>query len=698
MLIRKLKINYFGRFSNKEIELKPGINLIYGDNEAGKSTIHSFVKGMFFGIERLRGRGAASKDDLYTRYLPWEYPGAYGGSMDIEIGDKQYRLHRSFHANDKSFTVMDLSTGREVQLKEGMICELIPGLSESTFKNTISIEQLKARTDSELSTQVRNYIANLSVAKSKEVNVGRALSFLTEQRKKLEPTQNPAVLKSLETAIEEGIAREAKMDELTGQLQELLEQEKQIQAQKEELTPGPDNEAAHRMEQLPAILEKYHTYQELNHQVLLLDQQIGEQQSKITEGERQLQSPDRLKEDKKLAEALRADLYEMEKQELKLNQKQEAASKLSSKALMYSIPPAVVIGIIIVFLTGLQLTGLLLAAASLLVGISGYYLLNQKNKKVLQSLKNARHQLGVKRTNAQNAIMDIFTKHQVNTLEALANKQEELLRGSYTIEHAKEQLKDMELRRSDIIDNKDSIYDVIMKYLQYFIKVEELTEDTMQRITEELRLRKQETSGRQKSWYERLESCRLGIEKLRWEISTLEGNEEELISNQKKYEKLRQQQTESAAELEAIKLALASIQELSAQIHDSFGQELNLAVSEVISEVTNNKYSDLKVDEKLDIKVGFQGDYVLLERLSAGTIDQVYFALRLAVADLLLGKDEVPLLFDDSFALYDDTRVEAALTEVAKRKQIILFTCHRREQKYLEERGIPYHLVKLCID
>ena len=63
MLITKLKMNYFGRFREKVIELQPGINLIYGQNEAGKTTLHTFIKGMLFGIERLRGRGSASKED-----------------------------------------------------------------------------------------------------------------------------------------------------------------------------------------------------------------------------------------------------------------------------------------------------------------------------------------------------------------------------------------------------------------------------------------------------------------------------------------------------------------------------------------------------------------------------------------------------------------------------------------------------------
>src|SRR5690606_15128040 len=103
MLITRLKVDYFGKFTGKEIELKLGINLLYGENEAGKSTLHTFIRGMLFGIERLRGRGAASKEDVYTKYLPWDYPGAYGGQMDIMVGDKAYRLIRSFHANDKSF-------------------------------------------------------------------------------------------------------------------------------------------------------------------------------------------------------------------------------------------------------------------------------------------------------------------------------------------------------------------------------------------------------------------------------------------------------------------------------------------------------------------------------------------------------------------------------------------------------------------
>jgi uncharacterized protein YhaN len=695
MLFRRLKINYFGRFKHKEIELKPGINLICGENEAGKSTMHTFIKGMLFGIERMRGRGASSKEDQYTRYLPWDYPGAYSGSMDIEIEGRQYRLERSFHANDKSFSVTDLLTGREVKLKEGLINELIPGLSETTYKNTISIEQLKAHTDTELAAQVRNFIANLSVARSKEINVSKAISFLTEQKKQLESTQNPAALAALQADIEAGMAREEKMDQLTLQLKEWMEQEKQLLKQRKELSAIADNEETKRMEQLPAILEKYHSYEELHNQVVQINHQIDELKNKTPEGGSLQHALDQLKEDRRIADALRNNLYELEKQEQKLMQDIDVVHKRGRKALFYGLTPGVAIAFLIAFLSGFQFLGLILAAACLILGGAYTLIFIKRNHTILSELTNRKAVLQQKSIEEQNEVIDILTRHQASTLEALGERQEELLRSSLTIEHGQEQKKELEERKSKVQDSMDAIYDTIMTYLQYFMCVEELTPQAMERITEELRLKKQESMDRLVKLNESYETCRLQIEKLRWDISSLEENEAELQNNRRRYEQQKDQQAQSAVELEAIKLALSSIGELSTQIHDSFGHKLNLAVSEVIGEVTGHKYYDLKVDEKLDVKVGWNGSYVLLERLSAGTIDQVYFALRLAVADLLLGKNEVPLLFDDSFALYDDNRVRAAITEIAKRKQSILFTCHKREQKLLEELGIPYHLVTL---
>ena len=73
----------------------------------------------------------------------------------------------------------------------------------------------------------------------------------------------------------------------------------------------------------------------------------------------------------------------------------------------------------------------------------------------------------------------------------------------------------------------------------------------------------------------------------------------------------------------------------------------------------------------------------------------MYFALRLAVSDLLLGEEPMPLILDDSFALYDDSRVKAALAKMANRSQLILFSCQTREKQLLEELGLDFNYIEL---
>jgi hypothetical protein len=695
VLFNRLKLNYFGRFHDREIELKPGINLVYGENEAGKSTIHTFIKGMLFGIERMRGRGSASKEDLYTRYLPWDYPGAFHGSMDIQVGDKEYRLQRSFHVSDKKFTILDLSTGRELKLKEGLISELFPGLTEATFKNTISFEQLKAQTDSELAAQVRNYIANLSIAKSKEVNVVKAVSFLSEQRKQLEPSQSTTVLKALQTEIEDGLLKEERIDQLTIQLRGLLAEEQELEKQKKAMVSSVDDEATKQMEQLPAMIEKYRSYQDMTRQSTLLETQSSELRAKISIWEREQLSTSTLKEDIQETEILRVQLLEQEKIIQDLQGEKNILHHEEKRKIYISLLPSCVIALFVMLLTGFQVPGIITSTAIFLAGFVAFRVLGNNVEKKQRAHNAKISSLEQLRVTIQSNLNNILRRNQVSHIEELGGKQEEILKNFYALENALEQQKDLEKRKNNLEDSCDASYETIMKYMQHFIPEEELSTNSMQRLQEEIRLRKQETSEKLTQINQQYNNCKLRIEKLKWEISTLEGNEEQLLKNKDRYNELEQKQKENAVELEAIKLALTSIQELSADIHDSFGQKLNIAVSEVISEVTEKKYSDLLVDEKLEVKVGWNGAYVLLDRLSAGTIDQVYFALRLAVADLLLGKDEVPLLLDDSFALYDEMRVKAALTRIAKRKQIILFTCHTRERKLLEELGLPYHFVDL---
>ena len=84
-----LYISGFGKFHDTAVSFEDGLNVIYGKNEAGKSTIHTFIRGMLFGIERQRGR--AARNDIYSKYEPWENSGTYEGQLRLESDEDVYK-------------------------------------------------------------------------------------------------------------------------------------------------------------------------------------------------------------------------------------------------------------------------------------------------------------------------------------------------------------------------------------------------------------------------------------------------------------------------------------------------------------------------------------------------------------------------------------------------------------------------------
>ena len=633
MVFKRLNLKYFGRFQNQEIELKPGINLIYGENESGKSTIHTFIKGMLFGIERARGRAVATKEDIYQRYLPWDYPGAYGGSMDIRVAHKSYRIERSFHSNDKYFRIYDLETGREVILNDDHISELVPGLTESTYRNTISIEQLKASTDMELASQVGNYIANMSLSKSNEVNVSKAVKDLTIKKKSIEKALDQKEKQALEVLLKEGYEKEEKLETLTKERQESLILKEALLKDKMNLDRASEGEEARRMEQLPAILENYKNYGEIN-------QELGDIKS------------------------LKAK-YQEKVKELKLVNKDEEVASIKNPILPQVVAGVVsmVCSIICLYTFGINTGGIISSMVCILMGISILVAINYR-----------------------------FISYKRN-MEQIAKDKE--IKINFAIDNVIEQIDMLSRRERETEDRLDIIYEQIMKYVQYFLEADELSDDTMVRLEKIIRGKRQELNASLSDINERLRDLQLDIEKLNWEIGLLEDNEDELSSNKYRYEEIVRRQEEGKVELEAVRLALTTIQGLSMDIHDSFGKDLNLRVSTIIGDITNKKYNDIKIDENLDIKVGWNGNYIPMERFSAGTIDQLYLSLRIAVSELLVGDETMPIILDDSFALYDENRTRAAMKQLIREKQVIIFTCHQRERRILEEMNLSYNYIEI---
>ena len=181
MIIKDLQLTNFGKFNHKSMSLEPGLNIIYGENEAGKTTFHTFIRGMLFGIEKQRGK--ASSKDTYSKYEPWDNPSNYQGMMRIESNGVDYRIERNFNRQNKSFKVINEDLGRELTQDE--IDKLFTGLDESCYYNTISISQLGSVTDKELENILKNYAANLGSTKSMEIDIKEAFTDLDAQKKKI---------------------------------------------------------------------------------------------------------------------------------------------------------------------------------------------------------------------------------------------------------------------------------------------------------------------------------------------------------------------------------------------------------------------------------------------------------------------------------------------------------------------------------
>lgn len=708
MRLKELRLNDFGKFHNKTINLKDGINIIYGENEAGKSTVHSFIKGMLFGIEKPRGR--TSKENAYEKYKPWDRPGSYCGSMDVDKGGKFYRIIRNFDKNNKSLTVIDLETGRESDQAEALTA-LLGELTESGYRNTISVEQLKAKTDQELAEEVRNYITNLSLAKSNEVDVTKALAFLKSQKKELEDNRLQEKITALELEIEEGSRQELKADQLSLKLNETKVQEKSLEGKKEIFSERAFNcgfdsldDYQEHLERFPVIKEKYRNYKEAKQQKDRLSQKQEVRNKSILEYREEL--PALLKQKIKEYEVLKT-AAEKKNEEYNNDQKEQESSLNQEKKgqSVYSL---------LLFLSGLAavlyfsgknslLTGT--AIILLLSGILFYFWsfgrIRKRRNQILRNCSGLKEELaGLNKQ--MTAILVLFDAADE---KALKLKQEEAIKQEMNLEHLIRQGKEEEEQLQGLNSRLTLLKREITEYLRHLDlkgsgkRLEVIiTEDGWMEEAEEWILREKELIVRQMEEFTReSEELRIQKEKLKWELLSIEGYEDKLLENQHLYQELLQQKKENDLELNAINLSVETINGLSADIHDSFGRKINELISGLGMKFTSRKYSDIKIDEKLNIKAGSGDKYVTINKLSAGTMEQLYLALRLSIADLVYGPDIMPILLDDCFALYDDKRTGDALKYLAEQRnsQILLFTCHNREKAILESFNIDFFYIDL---
>lgn len=198
MKLLELNLKNFGKFHNKKLAFGDGIQLIYGENESGKSTIHTFIKSMLFGMER--GRGRAAGNDEFSKYEPWENGNYYSGEMKMECDEKVFCLRRNFDKYSKSASLICETDGEILSVhnqmargskdKQKRVSDdleiLLDGLTAASYENTLCIGQLRAGTNQDLCDELKNYATNYYVSGDSDIDFTAAKESLLQKKKNLE--------------------------------------------------------------------------------------------------------------------------------------------------------------------------------------------------------------------------------------------------------------------------------------------------------------------------------------------------------------------------------------------------------------------------------------------------------------------------------------------------------------------------------
>ena len=621
MRLLDLYINGFGKFHKRSISFHKGLNVIYGKNEAGKSTLHTFIRGMLFGIEK--GRGRVSKNDLYVKYEPWENSSSYEGRMRVEANGQIYRIERNFSKNSKSLHVINETLGREEAADKAFFDQLLNGLTETSYINTVSIGQLKSATDANMASELKNYIANLNTSGNMALNITKASAFLKSQRKGLEAQIVPEAARNYTALLGEirSIEHEISTPEFENQLSEYQAMRSQV---KEELE------------------KKQNTKEELL--------------QKIARG-RQILSNNQFTDESSIQSYL---------ENAKKVYGEYSAAKTASEKKSRTVFTVLVFLLAAVFAAGCvfcntaafqllegkipstfnaPLLSALTLGGAFLFAIIGFFLV-MKAKRLQKELELS-----------AGLIREIFSRHlgdssiSQEALQALEGRMDEFSRLSAALKRSEESLAEQTEEIARLQEKQESCNEVIEK---------------QQRAQWELEKK-----------LERLSVCKDQAAAFQHILS--------------ENDRLRD-------ETAAIDLALETLTEVSTSIRSSFGVLLNKTASDLIAGITGGIYNSMSIDENLNIFMNTPTKLVPVEQVSSGAMDQIYLAVRLAVAKLMKGDGEtLPLIFDDSFVQYDDSRLETALKWITKayNGQIIIFTCHKRELQILDEAGISYNRIEI---
>lgn len=676
MRIDNLKINAYGNIKNKDISLNKGINIIHGANESGKSTLLSYIVNSFYGISKTKD-GREMSD--YEKYKPWE-GSEFSGRIKYTLNDNsQYEIFRDFtKKNPKIYNerLEDITDNFEIDKKDGskFFVEQT-GVDKQTYLSTVVSMQQEVRLEEKEQNLLIQKIANLAGTGEDNVSYKKALGKLQDKiRDEIgtnKTTQKPIniidkEIEEINRKIEEIRPYKDKKYGIDAEKEELKEQIKELEIERKILQELRENE----------LIEN-----ENKKEIQIKENNIKENASKV------LTLKNKMKELGDIEKSVGENVSKLQKEieSKKQNQEENKEVKSTSKKSIYLVIAVALIIVAVVF--AVIVKNYVLAGIPLVLSIVDVIILaitQNKKKREIQEQKNKQEENRIK-----------IAQEIENLTKELQDKEEEksdldsqisMIKGQLLLlENNNEQISaQVNKIKTDLLNTQNQDKNQIITKYQTKIPIEKINSII--------------DSNNLHSLEEQLNTNKIKLTGLEIEENTILPQLDNLVNLEERLEADRQKETELLQREEVINLAIENLNKAYEEMKTTITPKFTNNLSEGIKEITNNKYEKVAInDENGMIIENARGEYIEANKLSTGTIDQLYLALRLSMIKDL-SKETLPIILDETFAYFDNARLEKIiqyLNEKAKEHQTIIFTCTNREKEILDNLKIEYNYIEL---
>lgn len=651
MKIKEIKINNYGILKNKKINFENKLNIIYGKNESGKSTLLNYIKNIFYGISKNKNGKNISE---YEKYLPWNEE-EFSGKIKYELDNgENFEVFRDFKKkNPKIFNsnLEDVSGQFNIDKKDGSkFFYDQTKVDEDMFSSTVLSMQQEVKLSKSDQNVLVQKVANLAASGEDTISYKRALDRLNRSQLEEVGTERSQekpinkIRKRLEDTLIDIETIENKKDSLEN-LQGQIEEIKQ-EIEKKELKNYAILEL-HKIESVNEIeKEKIKVKEEIN----------NEKKEKINKLNLEKNELDRKKEINDLNN----------KKNIKIKQKNN--KKINLIFIIFLIIIILFNLINFIFIKNKILNYLLLILIPILLII---FFITKKinNKKYNLNNKNNINNLDEE---IENKIINLNT--QINILN------EEILKQNKIISEENNKLN---LNYNLLLEN------LIKKYNNNEIinLINNLKENSLENINYYIHKNQEEINNK------KIEKNKIDID-----IENINNNLENLINLEEEKIKLQKELKQLENKNNSFNIAKEVLQIAYEKMKNNVTPKFTKNLSQTINKISNGKYNKVTINDEEGLMVELEnGEYITADRLSIGTIDQLYLSLRLSMAEEI-SEEKMPVILDEAFAYFDDYRLENALkflVEELEENQIILFTCTKREEEILNRLNIKYNLIEL---